>query len=492
MSIWSILVLALYGVGLVGITLYTVAQVHLVYHYLKSKSGNSHTTQSLKSHPVVTIQLPIFNELYVVNRLIDAVAQFDWPKDKFEIQVLDDSTDETVEIIAQKVEEWQQKGIDIKHVQRDSREGYKAGALEYGQKRAKGEFIAIFDADFVPEPDFLVRTLPVFTDEEIGMVQTRWGHLNEDYSLLTKALAFALNGHFTVEQMGRNQADFFMNFNGTAGVWRKSCIVDAGGWEHDTITEDLDLSYRAQMKGWEFKYLEDVVSPAEIPVAISAIKTQQYRWTKGSAESARKHLGNVWNTENSLIKKLQATSHLLNSSVFIFILLISIFSVPALYIKAQQPELSLLFQVASVFLIGFVGWILFYGTSFIEQRGSTADKIKRMLFMFPVFLSISMAFAVHNSVAVIKGYMGKTSPFIRTPKFNITQLSDRWENNKYLINKMDATSIIEGLLVLYFLGGIALAFILGDWGLLPFHVMLFAGYSIIFGYSLYENMLKPA
>ncbi len=491
MGFLNYLILTLYGIGLFGILLYTIAQVHLVYHYLKSKS-NSNPSKTLSSHPVVTVQLPVYNELFVINRLIDAVSQFNWPKNKLEIQVLDDSTDETVDIIANKVSELQQQGFVIKHVQRDSREGFKAGALEYGQKQAKGEFIAIFDADFVPKADFLTQTIPVFDNEKIGMVQTRWGHLNEDYSLLTITQAFALNGHFTVEQKGRNQADFFMNFNGTAGVWRKSCIVDAGGWEHDTITEDLDLSYRAQMKGWEFKYLEDVISPAEIPAAISAIKTQQYRWTKGSAESARKHLGNVWNTESSFIKKLQATSHLLNSSVFIFILLISIFSVPALYIKAQQPELALLFQLAGVFLLGFAGWILFYGTSFIEQEGTRWEKTKRMVFMFPVFLSISMAFGLHNSIAVIKGYAGKKSPFIRTPKFNITRLSDTWTDNKYLISELSATSIIEGGLALYFLGGIFMAFILDDWGLLPFHLMLFVGYSIIFGYSMYEKTLKPA
>lgn len=497
MSFLSIIIMTLYAIGLLVIFFYTIGQVHLVYQYFSKKrpGGDKVPDWSGKApedFPRVTVQLPVFNERYVINRLIESVADFNWPKDKMEIQVLDDSTDDTVEIIAEKVTELQKEGFDIKHVQRDSREGYKAGALEYGMKKAKGEFIAIFDADFTPHDDFLMNTVPCFENEKIGMVQTRWTHLNQDYSLLTKVQAFALNAHFTVEQKGRNRAGYFMNFNGTAGVWRRICIEEAGGWEHDTLTEDLDLSYRAQMKGWEFIFLEDVVSPAELPVAISALKTQQYRWTKGAAETARKHLTNVWKTDAPLIKKIQASSHLLSSSVFLFILLISVLSVPLLWLKSVQPELAPFFVAASFFILGLFGWVLFYGAPFVREEGLTFKKAKELLFMFPVFLSLSMALSVHNSIAVIKGYAGKKSPFVRTPKFNITKLTDSWSDNKYLIKKLDATSIIEGLLVLYFLGGIVMAFVLGDWGLLPFHLMLFIGYSIIFGYSLYENMLKPA
>ena len=495
MSFLSIIIMTLYAIGLLVIFFYTIGQVHLVYQYFsKKKPGGDQVPdwsgKASEDFPKATVQLPVYNERYVINRLIESVADFNWPRDKMEIQVLDDSDDDTVDIIAQKVGELQRQGFDINHIQRNSREGYKAGALEYGMKEAKGEFIAIFDADFKPHNDFLMNTVPCFENENIGMVQTRWTHLNQDYSLLTKMQAFALNAHFTVEQKGRNRAGYFMNFNGTAGVWRRSCIEEAGGWEHDTLTEDLDLSYRAQMKGWDFIFLEDVVSPAELPVAISALKTQQYRWTKGAAEAARKHLTNVWKTDEPLIKKIQASSHLLSSSVFLFILLISVLSVPLLWLKSVQPEMGPFFVATSFFILGLFGWVLFYSAPFMREEGFTFRKAKELLFMFPVFLSLSMALSVHNSIAVIKGYAGQKSPFIRTPKFNITKLTDSWSDNKYLIKKLDAVSIIEGLFALYFLGGIVMGFVVRDLGMVPFHLMLFFGFGTFFCYSVYEKMLK--
>lgn len=495
MSFLSIVILTLYACGLLVIFIYTIGQAHLVYHYFKSKGNAEQPIPDWKEQPPeefprVTVQLPVFNERYVVERLIDSVAAFNWPKDKLEIQVLDDSTDETSAIIAKKVAELRQQGFDINHLQRSSREGFKAGALQHGMQQARGKFIAIFDADFTPHTDFLMNTIPCFNDNNLGMVQTRWAHLNQDYSLLTKVQAFALNAHFTVEQKGRNRAGYFMNFNGTAGVWRRHCIEDAGGWQHDTLTEDLDLSYRAQMAGWDFLFLEDVVAPAELPVAVSALKTQQYRWTKGAAESARKHLGNVWSSDVSLIKKLQASTHLLSSSIFIFILLISVLSVPLLWLKSMQPSLNPFFIAASFFALGLLGWGFFYGAPFTQEKGSVFKRAKKMLVMFPVFLSISMALSLHNSVAVIKGLAGRASPFIRTPKFNIINDSDSWRDNQYLINKLDAVSLIEGTLALYFLGGLVLAFAVGDWGLFPFHLMLFGGFATLFSYTLYEKMLK--
>lgn len=496
MSFLSITLMALYAIGLLVIFIYTIGQAHLVYHYFSKKGSRGKEIPDWdekppQEFPEVTVQLPIFNERYVVNRLIDSVADFNWPKDKLEIQVLDDSTDETGGIIADKVRELQQQGFDIHHIQRTSREGFKAGALQYGLERAKGEYIAIFDADFTPHTDFLMNTIPSFNDENVGMVQTRWTHLNQDYSLLTKVQAFALNAHFTVEQKGRNHAGYFMNFNGTAGVWRRCCIKDAGGWDYDTLTEDLDLSYRAQMAGWDFLFLEDVVSPAELPVALSALKTQQYRWTKGAAETARKHLGNVWSSEAGFIKKLQASSHLLSSSIFIFVLMVSVLSVPLLWLKNMQPGLDPFFIAASFFVLGLLGWVLFYGAPFLREKGTVFTKANKVLVMFPVFLSISMALSVHNSIAVLKGLAGKASPFIRTPKFNITRLTDSWSDNKYLNKKLDLISIIEGVLALYFLGGITLAFVIGDLGMLPFHLMLFFGFATIFGYSLYEKIVTP-
>lgn len=490
-------IITLYVLGLVVIFFYTLAQAHLAWHYLKS-GKNEHETDNFwkgknsDDYPTVTVQLPVYNEKYVINRLIDAVANFRWPKEKLEIQVLDDSTDETVQIIADKVEELKQQGIQIHHIQRGTRKGFKAGALQYGLQRAKGSFTAIFDADFVPNPDFLLKTMPHFENEETGLVQTCWGHLNKDYSLLTKVQAFALNAHFTVEQAGRNKAGYFMNFNGTAGVWRNACIEDAGGWHHDTLTEDLDLSYRAQLKGWDFSYLEDVISPAELPVTVSALKSQQFRWMKGAAETARKHLLSLWKAPLPLIKKIQGTSHLLSSSIFIVILLIALMSVPLLLVSAAGGGVTPILKFMSFFLSGLVLWILFYSLPLLKEKGKLSEKIVHFMGMFPAFLAISMALSVHNTFAVLKGYAGKTSPFIRTPKFNITRISDSWKKNNYLVTDITLPTIIEGLLALYFLFGIIAALIIGDSAMIVFHSMLSAGFAILFGYSIYEKIVRTA
>ncbi|HEX2899523.1 MAG TPA: cellulose synthase family protein, partial [Bacteroidia bacterium] len=323
----GIALLVIYFSALTFILMYSGVQVHLAILYTRFQKRLKKEHEALPAMPAgqdwpkVTVQLPIFNEMYVVERLIDAVAAFDYPADRLEVQLLDDSTDETVEITAQKVAEWKAKGLDIVHVHRSNRQGFKAGALKEGLMLAKGEFIAIFDADFLPHPDFLKKTIPHFQDARIGVVQTRWEHINRNYSILTKLQAFALDAHFSVEQQGRNSMGYFINFNGTAGVWRRKAIDDAGGWESDTLTEDLDLSYRAQLKGWKFKFLENLDSPAELPAAMGAVKSQQFRWTKGAAETARKNLGKVLHAKLPLGTKIHATFHLLNSMLFVCIVL---------------------------------------------------------------------------------------------------------------------------------------------------------------------------
>ncbi len=343
------IIIGLYIFFLTFILLYALAELNLTFVYLRDKWKNRGDQEKSfdndEDKPTVTIQLPVYNEFYVVERLIDAVANFDWPIEKLEIQVLDDSNDETVDIIANKVKELRKKGIDIKQLIRPNREGFKAGALAYGMDLLRGEYVAIFDADFVPESDFLNRTIPYFYDKNIGMVQTRWGHLNRDYSILTKLQAFALDAHFKVEQRGRNAGDHFINFNGTAGIWRKKAIVDAGGWQSDTLTEDLDLSYRAQLKGWKFKYLEGVESPAELPVTMTALKSQQFRWSKGAAECTRKNLGKVLIKRGIGLKtKLNATFHLLNSFLFICIMSLVLLSIPAMLVINQFPRFDDLFR----------------------------------------------------------------------------------------------------------------------------------------------------
>jgi len=475
------IIIALYSFSLLLIFLFSLGQLHLTWHYLKAKKRAKTSTPHLVDSPIVTIQLPVFNEKYVVERLIEAVCCFDYPKNKLEIQVLDDSTDETVDIIGKKVKEWQSKGIDIKQISRSNREGFKAGALQFGLELAKGEFIAIFDADFLPKPDFLKKTLPHFSNK-IGLLQTRWGHLNKDYSMLTKLQAFGLDAHFSVEQTGRNHAGSFINFNGTGGIWRKKCIEEAGGWSADTLTEDLDLSYRAQMIGWKFKYLEDCVAPAELPVIMPAIKSQQYRWNKGAAETARKNLGKVLRSKLKWSSKLHAIFHLFNSSVFVCLLLAAILSIPMLFIKDANANLELLFDLGSIFLIGFFSISFFYWTA--TKRIYPKHTGKQFIKIFPVFLTVSMGLSLHNGLAVLEGLLGFKSPFIRTPKFNIRSRKDKWQDNQYIKPTLNWLTIIEGLLSLYFIFGIGVGIYLNDWGLLIFHIMLALGFASVFYHSV--------
>lgn len=486
-----IIIIIVYSLALLFIFLYSLAQAHLVYRYLKNrKIKNANTLeQKFYSLPYVTVQLPVYNEMYVVERLIDAVCSFNYPIEKLEIQVLDDSTDESIDIIKKRVKQWKEKGIDIVQVRRTDRKGYKAGALEEGLETAKGEFIAIFDADFVPNPDFLQKTVSHFSDKNVGMVQTRWEHINKDYSLLTKLQAFGLDAHFSIEQVGRNSGNCFINFNGTAGIWRKSCIIDAGNWQPDTLTEDLDLSYRAQLKDWKFVYLEDVGSPAELPPVMSALKTQQYRWTKGGAEVAVKHLGNLLRSDKSLLVKGHGLFHLLNSGVFVSIITCAILSVPLLFIKQHFPEFKQLFLFASLFLLSFLILAVLYWISNSKSEENKSKSTFYFIRTFPVFLSVMMGLSLHNAIAVLEGYSGRKTPFIRTPKFNITNNSDSWKNNKYITRQINLLTITEGLLSFYFLFAVVKAFHIGDYGLLPFHIMLTFGFATVCYHSVFQSKM---
>ena len=476
------IVVSLYGVALLFIFLFSMGQLHLTWHYFRLGKEQQQPVPTMDRIPFVTVQLPVYNEKYVVERLIDAVIQIDYPREKYEIQILDDSTDETVDIIAKKLASIQDTSLTIVHIRRPTREGFKAGALKYGMERAKGEFIAVFDADFIPQETFLLKTIPYFKDPNIGVVQTRWGHVNKEYSLLTKMQAFGLDAHFTIEQSGRNHAGSFINFNGTAGVWRKTCIEAAGGWSADTLTEDLDLSYRAQLKGWKFKFLEDVVSPAELPVIMPAIKSQQYRWNKGAAETAKKNLSKVLSSDIGLIHKIHAIFHLFNSSVFLSLLAAALLSIPMLYIKESHPELKIFFDIGSIFLFGFFSIGLFYW--FAAKAIIKSGPGRYFLKSFPLFLTFSMGLSLHNAIAVFGGLIGFKSPFIRTPKFNIFKKEDKWQGNQYIRPKITCATIIEGLLCLYFIFGIISGIWIGDYGLMIFHIMLAAGFGAIFYHSM--------
>ncbi|MCK8491523.1 glycosyltransferase family 2 protein [Spirosoma sp. RP8] len=481
----EITVLLLYGLALMLLFLYNCGQLSLIIIYLRSERKRRAAVLSASSSdtlPRVTIQLPVYNELYVIERLIDAVVQLNYPKDKLDIQVLDDSTDETVQIISAKVNEYQSQGFDIEHVRRPVRKGFKAGALAYGLEFAKGEFIAIFDADFVPDPDFLLKTVPHFSDPKVAIVQTRWEHLNEDFSLMTQLQAFGLNAHFTIEQSGRYAAGFLANFNGTGGVWRKVAIADAGGWQSDTLTEDLDLSYRAQLRGWKFVYREDVGSPAELPVAMNALKSQQYRWMKGAAECARKLFVKVLRSPNtSFAMKLHAFFHLFSSATFILVLLLGVMSVPLIYIRHRHPEWEYIFRIINLFQGNLLILITFYGIPFwlLGQKNKA-----KLAWYFPMYSSLMMGLSLHNTIAVIEGYIGRKTPFVRTPKFNVTTAKDSWDANKYVSRKLSWLTLAEGGLALYFVGGLVLAFYVNDFRMFFLHIMLMVGFGMVFIYSL--------
>lgn len=491
----ELLVLILYGLALMLLFLYNCGQLSLIIIYLRSErkrraAALSATNIGSDALPRVTVQLPVYNELYVVERLIDAVVQLNYPKDKLDIQLLDDSTDETVPIIAGKVAEYKRQGFAIEHVRRPERKGFKAGALAYGLEFAQGEFIAIFDADFVPAPDFLLKIVPHFNDPAVAIVQTRWEHLNEDFSLMTQLQAFGLNAHFTIEQSGRYAAGFLANFNGTGGVWRKTAIADAGGWQSDTLTEDLDLSYRAQLRGWKFVYREDIGSPAELPVAMNALKSQQYRWMKGAAECARKLFRKVLTTPGiSFSMKLHAFFHLFSSATFILVLILGILSVPLIYIRNQHPEWETLFFIINLFQVNLLILISFYGIPFwLLKQGSKA----KLAWYFPMYSSLMMGLSLHNTIAVIEGYIGRKTPFVRTPKFNVKTATDRWDANKYVSRRIGWLTVVEGLLALYFLGGLALAFYIWDFRMFFLHIMLMVGFGMVSVYSLIHAGRRPA
>jgi len=485
MKTLSYILIALYAGMLTFIFLYALVQLSLVVHYVRNKRKVKIEPLGFDTWPRVTIQLPVFNERYVVDRLIKATMEIDYPIDRLEVQILDDSTDDTRDLIEQIVARYQEQGRNIVHIHRTNRSGFKAGALAGGLQTASGEFVAIFDADFVPKPDFLYQTVPHFSDPKIGVVQSRWEHLNEKHSLLTQMQAFGLDAHFTVEQGGRNAGGHFINFNGTGGVWRKACIEDAGGWQSDTLTEDLDLSYRAQLNGWKFHFVEELGSPAELPATMNALKTQQFRWTKGAAECARKNLGKVLRAPLGWSTKIHATFHLMNSFLFVCILLTALLSVPMLVIKDTYPEFKNLFVYGSFFISSLLILTLFYWVSFVHRE--TKPKLKTFLFKFPLFLSVSMGMSFHNAVAVFEGLIGIKSPFVRTPKFNIEQGSDRWKANVYLNSAMNGGTLIEGLLTLYFIGALYLAYYLGDFGLAPYHFMLALGFGAVYFYSVFHS-----
>ncbi|MBZ0268607.1 glycosyltransferase [bacterium] len=428
--------------------------------------------------PHVTVQLPIYNELYVVQRLIRSVAAIDYPRELMEIQVLDDSSDGTVAIAAEEVARARAEGLDIVHVRRGNRHGYKAGALEHGMHIAKGELLLIFDADFVPTRSILREIVPYFGDESVGMIQVRWDHLNPEYSLLARVQSISLDGHFVIEHEARSKNGLFFNFNGTAGVWRKRCIEEAGGWQHDTLTEDLDLSYRAQLLGWRFLYLRDVTCPAELPIDMNAFKSQQFRWVKGSVQVAKKILPMIWRSSLPLGRKIESSVHLTHNVTYLLVLLLSICVYPAVLIRFASGWFTTLPVELVFFLLATVSVLVFYG---VAVRDAERDW-KRQARYFPAVMSVAIGLSVNNTRAVLDGLFGKQTPFHRTPKFDIRG-TDGTSTGKAYRGRASGTSVLELLLALYFAGVLVFTLRHGLYGAVPFVLLFLFGYLYVGGLS---------
>ncbi len=469
-------VAVIYFLVVIALFVYGLNFMYLSYHAWKRSSALAiePPTKKMDAPPLVTVQLPIYNELYVAERLIEAAAALDYPSDRLEIQVLDDSTDETVSLVARTVERVQARGIAIHHLHRADRQGYKAGALADGLQAAKGEFIAIFDADFVPNSDFLKRILPYFDSERIAFVQARWGHLNSGYSLLTFLQALSLDAHFAVEQLARSQLGLWFNFNGTAGVWRKTAILDSGGWKAETLTEDLDLSYRAYLRGWRARYAGEIEVPSELPVSFTAFRRQQHRWAHGGFECAIRYIPLIWKSDATLARKIQSSLHLTGYLIHL-LLFACVFLYPLVVaISERYPGLIDLFGIAVVFNLTALAPIALTAVAQNSLR-------KRWVAFLPAFVALAALGAglmLNTLRAALQVWAGHKGAFERTPKYGITARAQKWESNRYYV-KVDVLVAFEILVAFLNVGTVWLAWQNSNW-----LIVLYAG---IFAAGLFFN-----
>src|SRR3954468_6289560 len=473
---WAPVLLALYYSVLAVLSFYGLHRLWMVMLYLRTRAHlvpMPEPPSDPQAWPVVTVQLPLYNEMYVAERLIEAVCQLDYPAGRLEIQVLDDSTDETTEIVARAVAGHRARGVDIHHVHRTDRTGFKAGALEAGLAQARGEFLAIFDADFVPTPDFLLRSVPYFLAEpQLGLVQGRWDHINRAYSLLTRVEAILLDGHFMIEHSARNRSGRFFNFNGTAGIWRRTAIESSGGWEHDTLTEDLDLSFRAQLQGWRFLYLPKLKVPSELPVDVNGFKSQQYRWAKGAVQTGRKLLGRVWRAPLPVKVKFEALVHLTNNASYPLMVLLSLLIFPAMMLRRGTSTAMLLLVDLPLFLSATASVLTFYLMSQVAGNEEWSGEIRYL----PALMSVGIGLSVNNARAVLSGLFHDGGVFHRTPKYRIEKAGQSWTTKRYRVGT-DPTRLIEALLALYFLGVTIYALVAGMWMSVPFLLLFVQGYG---------------
>ncbi len=473
--LWSVCYLFV----LLGLSAYGLHRYSIIYLFLKHIRRQIEPASRFDKLPAVTVQLPIFNEYYVVKRLITAVSKLDYPRELLQIQVLDDSTDETRAIAESETERLRARGFDAVHIHRTDRTGYKAGALENGLATATGEFIFILDADFVPQPDILHQSIHHFTDTGIGMVQMRWGHLNRDHSLLTRIQALFLDGHLLLEQTARHRSGRFFNFNGTAGIWRRTAISDAGGWQHDTLTEDLDLSYRAQLRGWKFIFLPDVVVPAELPPDMNGFKSQQHRWTKGSIQTCKKLLPRIWSAPLPLSIKIEATMHLTSNFGYLLLAMLCVLVLPQTMSGDHRITNTLLIDLP-IFLATTVSIACFYicAQRYLNPRGWLRD-----ILLLPCLISLAIGMSVNNARAVIEALANHQSGFTRTPKYGDAPGRTHTRRKAYL----PLTSIlpfVEALLAVYFAYCAWQAILLHQWTSVPFILMFFIGFTYVSGKSL--------
>jgi cellulose synthase/poly-beta-1,6-N-acetylglucosamine synthase-like glycosyltransferase len=448
--------------------LHRYVMVFLFHKYQKNKPAPKSRFERL---PHVTVQIPAYNEMYVIERVIDSVCGFDYPSDLLDVQVLDDSTDETQTIARNSVDRWRAAGVDIEYIHRNDRTGFKAGALENGLRTAKGEFVAIFDVDFVPDPDFLQKSVHYFADPKVGMVQGRWEHLNRNYSFLTRTQAIFLDGHFMLESFTRYLSGRFFNFNGTAGILRRKTIEDAGGWQHDTLTEDLDLSYRAQMRGWKFIFVPDLTVPAELPVEINSFKSQQCRWAKGAMQTCKKVLVQVLKGDFDAGEKLESWYHLTGNVTYPLMVILSLILFPAMIIRYQQGWFQLLTLDLPLFILSFSSVSTFYITS---QKALHKDWLKRIVYL-PGLMAVGIGMTIPGAKAVLEGALGVKSPFVRTPKFSVEGNKGEWMSKKYR-GDLSFVTILEIIFGLYFVAATIYACDLGIYGVIPFLLLFVWGF----------------
>ncbi|HOW28540.1 MAG TPA: glycosyltransferase family 2 protein [Elusimicrobiota bacterium] len=481
------IVLLAYLLVLLLLTLFGLHRYWILYLYWRfyKKAPPLAVPPEPEQWPFVTVQLPVYNEIYVIERLIESVTRLDYPKDRLEIQILDDSTDETSALAEQWVRQKSGDGYCIRHLRRPNRSGFKAGALAHGLQQARGEFLAIFDADFLPPPDFLKKVIPYFSDGKVGMVQARWGHLNSSYSLLTRLQSLFLDGHFVLEHTARNRSGAFFNFNGTAGIWRRETIDQAGGWMTDTLTEDLDLSYRAQLRGWRFLYLPHVVCPAELPVDMNAFRTQQYRWTKGALEVARKVLPDIWRSGFPSLVKLESTIHLTANLGYLLVSILSILLLPSLVARCylQWPGVEYLEGIAFALTLISIG--LFYYVAHREAHPSEPLEWRHL----PALVALGIGMGFNNLRAALEAFLDIKTEFSRTAKLNIRNREESWRQKRYK-GRTGSVGAIEMGLAVYFVFTFLYSLELSFWWSVPFILLFFFGYFYVGMMTLSHTLQK--